>query len=124
MITGIKPMVTVRLAPVWLDTPEAELLIREAHVVFGCLDRDLPRLQITAICARYARPLFDLAIDVGAGGNLWYGGRVLLCDGTRCVACLGYWIRMIWLGTACRRSSVRRMTESTASRRRRWARRD
>jgi molybdopterin/thiamine biosynthesis adenylyltransferase len=89
-ITGINPDAAVRTADARVDGSEAEPLIRGADVVFGCLDRDLPRLQLTELCARYAKPLFDLASDVGGeDGELWYGGRVVLCDGTRCVSCLG-----------------------------------
>jgi len=89
-ITGIKPDATVRTADARVDDPDAEPLIYGVDVVFGCLDRDLPRLQLTELCARYAKPLFDLASDVGGENDeLWYGGRVLFCDGTRCVACLG-----------------------------------
>jgi hypothetical protein len=88
-ITGIKPAATVRKADTPLDGPDAEALVRGADVVFGCLDRDLPRLQLTELSARYAKPLFDLASDVGGeNGDLWYGGRIVLCDGARCVSCL------------------------------------
>jgi len=90
MITGINPDAMVRPAEARVDGAEAEPLVRDADVVFGCLDRDLPRLQLTELCARYAKPLFDLASDVGGeDGELWYGGRVLFCDGKRCVSCLG-----------------------------------
>lgn len=89
-ITGINPDAVVRIADTRVDGPEAEPLIRSADVVFGCLDRDLPRLQLTELCARYAQPLFDLASDVGGEDDeVWYGGRVLFCDGKRCVSCLG-----------------------------------
>jgi molybdopterin/thiamine biosynthesis adenylyltransferase len=64
-------------------------LIAHADVVFGCLDRDLPRLQLTEICARLAKPYFDLASDTGGQGDeAWYGGRIVLCDGFRCLSCL------------------------------------
>jgi molybdopterin-synthase adenylyltransferase len=89
-IIGIKPDATVRKADARVDGPDADALIRGADVVFGCLDRDVPRLQLTELCARYAKPLFDLASDVGGDDHdLWYGGRVVLCDGTRCLSCLG-----------------------------------
>ena len=35
----------------------------EVDVVFGCLDNDLSRLVPTEICARLARPYFDLVTD-------------------------------------------------------------
>ena len=90
MIAGINPDAMVRTADASVAGPEAEPLVRAADVVFGCLDRDLARLQLTELCARYAKPLFDLASDVGGrDGKLWYGGRVLLCDGKQCLSCLG-----------------------------------
>jgi molybdopterin/thiamine biosynthesis adenylyltransferase len=89
MILAINPPAFVRKVEARLDHPEAEPLIRDADVVFGCVDRDLARLQLTELCARHATTLFDLASDVGGDDDeLWYGGRVLLCDGTRCVSCL------------------------------------
>jgi molybdopterin/thiamine biosynthesis adenylyltransferase len=64
-------------------------LISRADVVFGCLDRDLPRLQLTEMCARHAKTYFDLACDTGGeNSGAWYGGRVVFCDGTRCLSCL------------------------------------
>lgn len=88
-LRSVKPDATVSIAARSGD-PEAAALIRQVDIVFGCLDRDLPRLQLTDLCSRYARPLFDLATDVGGeGSGIWYGGRVLLCDGSRCAVCLG-----------------------------------
>jgi molybdopterin/thiamine biosynthesis adenylyltransferase len=64
-------------------------LVLRADVVFGCLDRDLPRLQLTELCARHGKPYFDLASDTGGEGtSAWYGGRVVFCDGTRCLSSL------------------------------------
>jgi hypothetical protein len=68
---------------------ETEAAICRTDVVFGCLDRDIHRLELTGICARYAKPYFDLATDTsGEGERLVYGGRVVFCDGTRCLVCL------------------------------------
>jgi molybdopterin-synthase adenylyltransferase len=69
-----------------VNSPDVALLIAEADIVFGCVDRDLARLQLTEACSRYAKPLFDLATGTGDEGE--YGGRVVLCDGTRCLVCL------------------------------------
>jgi molybdopterin/thiamine biosynthesis adenylyltransferase len=62
-IKAVKPDATVRILHGQLDTAQAHLLIAKADVVFSCLDRDLPRLQLTDICARHAKPYFDLAND-------------------------------------------------------------
>jgi molybdopterin-synthase adenylyltransferase len=88
-IKAVKPDASIKTFDGKIDAVEVEPLIAEADVVFGCLDRDLPRLQLTDLCARHAKPYFDLASDTGGEEDeLWYGGRVVFCDGTRCLVCL------------------------------------
>ena len=88
-IKAVKPDARVTTIDGKVDAVEVEPLIAEADVVFGCLDRDLPRLQLTDLCAQHAKPYFDLASDTGGEeDDLWYGGRVVFCDGTRCLVCL------------------------------------
>jgi hypothetical protein len=89
MITSIKPEAAVDPVDARITEAGVEAVIARADIVFGCLDRDLARLQLTELCARYGRTLFDLASDVtGEDDELHYGGRVVLCDGNRCLACL------------------------------------
>ena len=64
MINRIKPSARVDLVDARVIDPAAEAAIGRADIIFGCRDRDLARLQLTELCARYARPLFDLASDV------------------------------------------------------------
>jgi molybdopterin-synthase adenylyltransferase len=66
----------------------AGALIRKADVVFGCLDRELPRLFLTDLCSGFRIIYFDLATDTGGEDEDWYGGRVIYCDGSRCLSCL------------------------------------
>jgi molybdopterin/thiamine biosynthesis adenylyltransferase len=88
-IKAVKPHANVKTFDGKLDAVKAEPLIAGADIVLGCLDRDLARLQLTDACARYAKPYFDLASDTGGERDeLWYGGRVVFCDGTRCLVCL------------------------------------
>lgn len=88
-IRAIKPEATINALDARIEAPEVEPLVAAADIVFGCVDRGLPRLRLTELCARYAKPLFDLASDTGGDGDeSWYGGRVLFCDGSRCVVCL------------------------------------
>lgn len=78
MINAVNPSATVQTIDARVDATEAQASIAAAGVVFGCLDRDLPRLKLIELCARYAKPLFDLASDTGGEGDeLWYGGRVV-----------------------------------------------
>ena len=62
--------------------------IRKADVVFGCLDREAPRLFLTDLCSDFMITYFDLATDTGGEDEDWYGGRIVYCDGTRCLSCL------------------------------------
>lgn len=88
MIRTIIPDATVDLVDGKIDAAEAAPAIAAADVVFGCLDRDLPRLTLTELCTRYAKPLLDLASDTGGtGDDLWYGGRVVFANGAGCLVC-------------------------------------
>jgi molybdopterin/thiamine biosynthesis adenylyltransferase len=69
------------------DDAAAEL-IRKAGVVFGCLDRESPRLFLTGLCSEFKVTYFDLATDTGGEDEDWYGGRIVYCDGSRCLSCL------------------------------------
>jgi molybdopterin/thiamine biosynthesis adenylyltransferase len=66
----------------------AAVLIRKTDVVFGCLDRESPRLFLTDLCSAFRITYFDLATDTGGENEDWYGGRVIYCDGSRCLSCL------------------------------------
>jgi hypothetical protein len=82
------PSATVEPIDARVNAPEAEAAIAAGGVVFGCLDRDLPRLTLTECCARFAKPLFDLASDTGGDGEeRWYGGRVVFANGRGCLVC-------------------------------------
>ena len=55
--------------------------------VFGCVDKDGPRLILTELCSAYENPYFDLATDICDGGQR-FGGRVFVTwDGNGCLFC-------------------------------------
>lgn len=88
-IKTVIPSATVETIDGKVTDPATEDAIARADVVFGCLDRDLHRLELTELCARYAKRYFDLATDTaGKSAELVYGGRIVFCDGTRCLVCL------------------------------------
>ena len=88
MIQSINPGASVDPVDAKIDALEATPAIAGADVIFGCLGRDLPRLQLTESCSRQAKPLFDLASDTGGSGDeLYYGGRVLFANGAGCLVC-------------------------------------
>jgi molybdopterin/thiamine biosynthesis adenylyltransferase len=91
LIKSLQPeaAVTVLEARVtWSSDDAAAALIQKADVVFGCLDRESPRLFLTDLCSASKITYFDLATDTGGEDEDWYGGRVVYCDGTRCLSCL------------------------------------
>lgn len=88
-IKAVQPESRVGVLDGRLSDDSAKKAISAADVVFGCLDRDIHRLELLDLTSRYARPYFDLATDViGTGGELAYGGRVVLGDGSQCLVCL------------------------------------
>lgn len=90
MIEQINPSAEVAPLEAKAQSPEAIAAIKGADVVFGCLDRDLPRLIVTEWTSRFAIPYFDLATDTGGeGAGLWYGGRLVVANGDGCLLCLG-----------------------------------
>ena len=90
LIKTIQPTANVRVVEGKVDAEVTAERVAYADVIFGCLDRDLPRLQLSELCARHAKPYFDLASDTGGeDSDAWYGGRVVFCDGRRCLSCLG-----------------------------------
>jgi len=88
MISQINPEASVELVDGRIADPKAESLVAWAEVVFGCVDRDIHRLELTETCARHRKSYFDLASDTGGDEDPWYGGRVLYCSGNGCLVCL------------------------------------
>jgi len=64
-------------------------VIRQADVIFGCLDSEAARLVLTEVCSAYARTYIDLASDIVPGDPPDYGGRVCVSmGGGSCLSCL------------------------------------
>lgn len=88
-IKAINPDAVVDGFDAAIADPAAARAVAGADVVFGCVDRDVHRLELTELCARHARTYIDLATDVHPhDGGVDWGGRVVVCDGTRCLVCL------------------------------------
>lgn len=88
MITGVQPSAAVLKVDEPLTAPAARAALADADVVFGCVDRDIHRLDLTEIAARQAKPYFDIATDTVGDNHEIYGGRMVLADGTQCLVCL------------------------------------
>lgn len=89
VIKAINPNAAVSALEKKLGDVEARAALAGADIVFGCLDGDLARLQLTELCARAARPLLDLASDTEDldTEHPIYGGRVTLANGKGCLLC-------------------------------------
>lgn len=88
VITGVQPDATINRIGQPLTARAAVEAIANADVVFGCVDRDIHRLDLSDITARHAKPYFDLATDTAGDNHEIYGGRIVLADGTQCLVCL------------------------------------
>lgn len=89
-ILAVNPHAEVRTVEADLDEPPASTALAGTAIVFGCLDSDLSRLQLTRLCSMLAAPLFDLATDIDTTATpMTFGGRVVCCTGTGCLVCLG-----------------------------------
>ncbi|HWF49763.1 MAG TPA: ThiF family adenylyltransferase [Solirubrobacteraceae bacterium] len=90
MIKAIQPAAKIEAIDAWLaDAPHEA--IADVDVVFGCLDKDIHRVELTRRCTEASVPFFDLATDVHDTGNgaLVYGGRVLWSgQSERCPFCM------------------------------------
>jgi molybdopterin-synthase adenylyltransferase len=89
VIESIDPTVKVHAFFEMIEAIQVKSAVRRSDVIFGCVDRDLPRLELTDLSARGSLPYFDLASDTGDNRRLWYGGRVVFSNGSGCLSCLG-----------------------------------
>jgi molybdopterin/thiamine biosynthesis adenylyltransferase len=89
MIEAIQPEAIVDDIDAWLASTPREA-ITESDVVFGCLDKDIHRVELIKLCIDAGVPFFDLATDViRDDAILVYGGRVLWSgDCERCPYCM------------------------------------
>ena len=88
MIRQVNPEAAVEVHDGRIADQDAQHLVAWADLVFGCVDRDIYRLELTEACAERQKPYFDLASDTGGGDDLWFGGRVVFCNGNGCLVCL------------------------------------
>lgn len=87
---GIRPGTQMVKVPYrWQERAE---LLRECHVVFGCVDSFCDRSELEASCRRYMQPLIDIGMDVHSIGDEYaIGGQVILSmPGSLCMRCVGF----------------------------------
>lgn len=84
---GIDPDICIKLIRNKLESQEAFDAIKEADVVFGCLDSDGARSILNEVCIAYGVTYIDLASEVFEDGS--FGGRVaVVMEGKGCLHCM------------------------------------
>lgn len=86
----IDPEIEVIPVHASLRSKEAYEALKQADVIFGCLDDDGPRFILNEFALAYGKEFFDLATDTENQGQLIYGGRVAyVCnDEPGCLVCM------------------------------------
>lgn len=90
-IHGIRPWADVKISKtVWQD---ADHLIRDAHVLIGCVDGYLRRDDLESAARRFGIPYIDVGMDVAeiAAQHFAVAGQVIVTlPGKPCMRCLGF----------------------------------
>lgn len=86
----IDPSIEVVTVHASLRSAEAIAALKQADVIFGCLDDDGPRFILNEFALAYDKELFDLASDTDNEGMLIYGGRMAYVanDEPGCLVCM------------------------------------
>ncbi len=88
LIKKINPAIEVVTIPKSLISKDAFDAIKRSDYVFGCVDKDAPRMILNELCAAYKKPYLDLASDIIPGNSPDYGGRICTSwDGNGCLDC-------------------------------------
>lgn len=89
LVKSVEPEAHVQRVPHTLVSDAAYGVVKAADVVFGCFDKEAPRLILTELCAAYGRNYIDVASDVIPGSPPEWGGRVCTrWNGAGCLVCL------------------------------------
>lgn len=91
LIHSINPAAIVRKASCGLFSTNGFDAVRSADVVFGCVDKELPRFVLNELCHAYEIPFFDVATEIDPDAPLNFGGRVVsaIAADEGCLVCLG-----------------------------------
>ena len=91
LIRGVRPWAEVETAQA--EWQQADHLLKDAHVVFGCLDGYRQRMYLEAAARRFCLPYFDIGMDVSDLGDGQYavaGQMIMTLPGGPCMRCLGF----------------------------------
>jgi molybdopterin/thiamine biosynthesis adenylyltransferase len=90
-IKGIRPWAEVRVAK--SKWQEADHLIRDANVLFGCVDGYQQRDYLETAARRFGLPYIDIGMDVAEVGPRSFavaGQMIMTLPGHPCMRCLGF----------------------------------
>lgn len=90
MVHATNPAAIVRKVPGGLFSIKGFEAVRSADVVFGCVDKELPRFVLNEICQAHEIPFFDVATEIDPDTPLNFGGRIVcaVAAGDGCLVCL------------------------------------
>lgn len=89
-IEGVQPEGDVKVAYARFSEPNAQALLTDVDLVYGCVDRDSARVEMLRWASERGIPYIDAATDVlpQPDGSVIYGGRVVVSSGEGCLSCL------------------------------------
>lgn len=91
LIRSVRPAASVKISQtIW---QEADHLIRDAHVLFGCVDGYQQRDFLESAARRYGLPYIDIGMDVAEVAPSHYalaGQMIVSRPGGPCMRCLGF----------------------------------
>lgn len=91
LIKGVRPWIEVKPAPA--EWQLVDDVIKDAHVLFGCLDGYRQRMYLENAARRFCVPYIDIGMDVTHLGNEQYaiaGQMIMTLPGGPCMRCLGF----------------------------------
>ena len=89
LVTSVDASAEVRRVTETLVSDAGYDAVKAVDVVFGCFDKEAPRLILTELCSAYGRNYIDVASDVIPGSPPEWGGRVCTSwGGFGCLICL------------------------------------
>jgi molybdopterin-synthase adenylyltransferase len=91
VISAIRPWADVKVAK--KEWQQADQLIKDSHVIFGCVDGYRQRMYLESAARRFGLPYIDIGMDVTrlADGQYAVAGQMILTlPGCPCMRCLGF----------------------------------
>jgi molybdopterin-synthase adenylyltransferase len=91
LIRGIRPWAEVKTEQT--QWQKADDLLKDAHVVFGCVDGYRQRMYLEGAARRYFLPYIDIGMDVTELDAQQYavaGQMIMVLPGGPCMKCLGF----------------------------------